>query len=92
MTPLLTVADLVVKWSVDRDCISRLIASGELPAIDISRSKDSKRPSWRFRLDDVESFEQARRSGPKPVNTKTRSAKRPLTRDWVNLPTRSKAK
>lgn len=77
---ILTIGDLEARWHVDRGAVTAFIASGELPAFDIARHKDAKRPSWRFKLSDVEAFESSRSSvqskqpEKKPAKRKTGEA------------------
>lgn len=77
---ILTVGDLEARWHVDRDAVTTLIGTGELPAFNIARHRDAKRPSWRIKLSDVEALEAARSSVPskqpegKPAIRKTGDA------------------
>jgi len=59
---LLTRNDLRQRWSVGLRMVDRLRKSGKLPWIDVSGGRGS-RPTVRFRLHDIETFEAAMRSG-----------------------------
>jgi excisionase family DNA binding protein len=64
-------ADLV---GLSEDGVLALIHNGELPASNVARSKDSKRPSWRISEGDLGRLLLARRH---PANTKTKVVRRP---------------
>lgn len=64
-----TVRQVAERLAVNSNKVLRWIGSGELPAVDVSQSKND-RPRWRLHLDDIERFELGRRSiappPPKP--------------------------
>lgn len=75
--PLLTLKKTAEWLGVDRDAITAFIKSGELPAVNVARSSSAKRPSWRIRFEDLETFELSRRTGSKPSKTESTAVKRP---------------
>ena len=68
LTVMLTIEQVATHLVTDRDGVSRLIASGELLAVNVARSRAAKRPTWRIRPEDLETFELSRRS-VKPSST-----------------------
>ena len=60
--PMLTISQVAVRLGTDRDGVSRLIASRDLLAINVARSSSAKRPTWRIRPEDLDTFEMSRRS------------------------------
>ena len=74
-TPAFTVAGLCRRYATDKRTILTLIKSGELQAIDISRTRGG-RPRWRVTSESVERFELARssRPAPKPVRRRRQTS------------------
>jgi predicted site-specific integrase-resolvase len=67
---------------VDVEQVLRWIHSGELPAFNVAKSLDAKRPTWRIAEADLAKFLMARRSptAPQPV---VKQAKRPAPKRYV---------
>jgi predicted site-specific integrase-resolvase len=67
---------------VDVEQVLRWIHSGELPAFNVAKSVDAKRPTWRIAEADLAKFLMARRSQPaaQPV---AKQAKRPTPKRYV---------
>ena len=79
--PMFDIDQVAARFAVDRDAVSRWIAQGELLAVNVARSRNAKRPSWRIRPEDLETFELSRLTS-KPI-TPTRRAKKPAPcRKW----------
>lgn len=57
---MLRTGDLMERWSVNRDTVLHFIHTGQLRAINVSRS--TGRASWRISVEAVEIFEQANES------------------------------
>ena len=83
---LLTIDKVAQRLGVDRDGVSRLINSGELPAVNVARDRNAKRPSWRIRPEDLAAFELSRLSIQSPrVGVTARKTRKKLTasrRQW----------
>jgi hypothetical protein len=77
--PLLTRKQIATRWRVDVDAVSALIASKQLPAVNVARDPKSKRPTWRIRPEDLEAFELRRMTGTNSPATR-RKTKRPTAR------------
>ena len=75
-TPMFDIEQVALRLGIDRDGVSRFIASGELPAVNVSRDRDAKRPSWRVRPEDLDAFELSRLS----VKTPKSDASKPRVR------------
>lgn len=83
LTPLYTIEDIAARLGVDRDAVSRWIASGELAAINVNRARNAKRPTWRIRPEDLEVFEVSRRSPSRPPKANiTRRCKPRAASHW----------
>ena len=81
--PMLTIEQVATRLVTDRDGVSRLIASGELLAVNVARSRTAKRPTWRIRPEDLETFELSRRSVKPSSAARPRRTKRAATgRKW----------
>lgn len=80
--PMLTIDQVAIRQNVNRDAVSHWINTGELPAVNVARSRTAKRPSWRIRLEDLQAFEFAR-STTQPAATRSKGKKpksQPVTR------------
>jgi hypothetical protein len=55
---------------IDGDLALKLIANGELAAVNISSKKDAKRPTYRISAEAVEAFLASRAVGPAPAKPK----------------------
>ena len=74
---MLTIDQVALHLVVDRDGVSRLIASGELKAVNVARDRKAKRKSWRIRPEDLTAFELSRLSVQSPnVGTTQRKPKK----------------
>jgi hypothetical protein len=80
MDPLLTIHEVATRYGVDRDAVSRWIASRELEAINVNRSRTAKRPTWRISQEALIAFDQARSS---KACEKTPARPRPVHRPTV---------
>ncbi|WP_397570397.1 helix-turn-helix domain-containing protein [Schlesneria sp. T3-172] len=79
LTPVLTIDEVAARLGVDRDAVSRFIANKELKAINVTRDRNARRPSWRIRPEDLEAFELSRLSiqSPNAGSTKRKLLKKP---------------
>jgi hypothetical protein len=69
---LLTVAEVAAELRFKKvDSVLALIACGTLRAIDVSRPR-SKKPRWRIRRDDLETFLWSRTKSPTPAGRRPR--------------------
>lgn len=76
LTPaMLTRKQAAKRLAVDPDAVSVLIASKQLPAVNVARDPKAKRPTWRIRPEDLADFELRRMTGKAPATT--RRIKRP---------------
>jgi transposase len=70
---MLTVRDLMNRFGVGERTVLLWVASGQIKAVNVARNPAARRPSWRFREEDVLAWENGRRTGPAPA---------PPTRRW----------
>lgn len=77
--PMLTREQAATRLAVDPDAVSALIATGQLPAVNVARSRTAKRPTWRIRPEDLAEFE-LRRMTSKPHTPTRRQTRRPTTK------------
>lgn len=75
LAPMLTREQVATRLGIDPDAVSALIASKQLPAVNVARSRTAKRPTWRIRPEDLADFELRRLTGK--AHTPTRRVKRP---------------
>jgi excisionase family DNA binding protein len=59
-----SVQDICKRYSVGEHTVLNWVASGELRALNIARSRRARRPRWRIREEDLAAFEAARTSAP----------------------------
>ena len=76
LAPMLTRELVATRLGVDPDAVSALIASKQLPAVNVARSRTAKRPTWRIRPEDLAEFELQRLTG-KAHTPARRRVKRP---------------
>ncbi len=77
--PMLTREQVANRLGVDPDAVSGLIASKQLAAVNVARSRTAKRPTWRIRPEDLEAFELRRMTGTNSPATR-RAPKRPTAK------------
>ncbi len=84
LTILFTFEQIAERHGVTRDAVAQWRANGELIAINVNRFKNSKRPTWRVRPEDLEAFELSRRSvKPQPESRPRKAiAKTTSTKNW----------
>lgn len=73
----LSPADIAARYCVKADAVLAWIRSGELRAVDVSRSRTRKLPRWRISPADLESFEESRAAKPHvhpPPKTRRKNA------------------
>lgn len=80
---LLLIDDVATRLGVDRDAVSQFIKTRELLAVNVARSRNAKRPSWRIRPEDLETFERSRRTSSPATAQKKRTAKPAIVRTWI---------
>ncbi len=82
---LLTIEQVAKREGVDRDAVSWWIKTKQLLAVDVSRDRNSKRPNWRIRFEDLETFELSRRTtnSSAPQARKRRTKRPPTAKQWV---------
>jgi len=56
---MLTISELAKRWNVSANHVRRMIKSGAINAVQISLP-GARRKTWRFRMADVEAWEQGR--------------------------------
>ncbi len=78
LAPMLTRENVATRLGVDPDAVSALIASQQLAAVNVARSRTAKRPTWRIRPEDLAEFELRRLTGKS--HTTTRRIKRPAAK------------
>ena len=78
LAPMLTRKRIATRLGVDPDAVSALIASGQLAAVNVARSRTAKRPTWRIRPEDLADFELRRLT--RKSHTATRRIKRPAAK------------
>lgn len=85
VSPMLTIEQVAERHGVDRDAVSGWIKSKELLAVNVARDKRSKRPTWRIRPEDLETFELSRRTtnSSAPQARKRRVKRPPTAKQWV---------
>ena len=69
--PMLTREQVANRLGTDVDAVSALIASKQLAAVNVARSRTAKRPTWRIRPEDLQSFEMRRMTGTAPATRRT---------------------
>lgn len=74
--PLLTREQASIRLAIDPDSVSLLISSGQLKAVNVAKSRNAKRPTWRIRPEDLAEFELIRSTIKPPSNAKPRTPKR----------------
>jgi hypothetical protein len=83
---MLTVDQVALRLGIDRDGVSKLIATKQLLGINVNRVRGAKRPTWRIRPEDLAAFELSRLSVQSPnVGTTIRTPKKKLSatkRQW----------
>ena len=79
LAPMLTRELVATRLGVDPDAVSALIASRQLPAVNVARSRTAKRPTWRIRPEDLAEFELRRLTGKSHTPTR-RTPKRPTAK------------
>lgn len=70
--PYLTPAEAAAEIDIRVQSVLAWIASGELPATNLSLSRDAKRPTWRIRRVDLDLFMASRRAVQTTPVTKSR--------------------
>ena len=78
MNQPITREQVAKRLGTDVDAVSALIASEQLAAVNVARSRTAKRPTWRIRPEDLEAFELRRMTGTAP--TTRRAPKRPTAK------------
>jgi transposase len=73
---MLTVGDLMTRFGVGERTVLTWLSTRQLKGIDVSRNARARRPSWRFREEDVLAFERERMSAP-PAPAPTRRKTQP---------------
>jgi len=71
-----SVADIAHRWGCQDKHVLRLIASGELHAVNVALRPDGKRPRWRIGSAALDDFEQRRANGPQEKQPKMPRRKR----------------
>ena len=76
MLKTLSPGDIAERWGCKVDKPLSLIASGELPAINIATNRNGGKPRWRITPEALSDFERSRTTQPKPapVTRKKRTA------------------
>lgn len=69
--PMLTREQVATRLGIDPDAVSSLIASKQLPAVNVAQKRNAKRPTWRVRPEDLEAFEAARSTAKPPATHRT---------------------
>ena len=77
--PMLTREHVANRLGIDPDAVSALIASKQLAAVNVARSRTAKRPTWRIRPEDLAEFELRRLTGTAHATTR-RTPKRPTAK------------
>lgn len=77
--PMLTRSQVGIRLGVDADAVSALIASQQLAAVNVARSRTAMRPTWRIRPEDLAEFELRRLTGKAHPPTR-RTPKRPTAK------------
>jgi excisionase family DNA binding protein len=68
---VLTVRDVAEEYRVSGHTVLRWITSGDLRAVDVSRTR-GKRPTWRITRAAIAAWEQSRTTTPPPVRAHRR--------------------
>jgi excisionase family DNA binding protein len=68
---------------VDTEQVLRWIHSGELPAFNVAKTLDAKRPRWRIAEADLAKFLMGRRSPVSQVQPVAKVQKRPQPKQFV---------
>ena len=63
----LTVAEVATRYGTTPHTVGAWIRSGELRAVNVSRSRTAKRPTWRIPPTAIEAFEAARAPQQQPA-------------------------
>ena len=71
----LPVAEVAERFGVSAETVTGWIRAGELRAVNVSRSRTSKKPRWRVSALAIEAFEASRTATPEPTAPKTRRKK-----------------
>jgi excisionase family DNA binding protein len=71
--PHLTVAEVAELLGVGEATVLGWVRSGELVAVNVSRSARSKKPRWRITRAALDAFTQARTAAPVPVKAPRRT-------------------
>lgn len=58
--PTLTVSEVAARYSVGPATVASWVRSGELKAVDVSRSPGGRKPRWRIMREALAAFEVAR--------------------------------
>lgn len=72
-----TVRDVCDCYSVGEHTVLGWIRSGELRAVNVARSPDSKKPRWRITTESLAAFELRRTTNPPPPPTRRRRQQHP---------------
>jgi len=75
MVPVLKIPDVAARLAMSEDAVLNLITTKQLIAMNVAVKKNSMRPSWRIRPDDLEAFELSRRTIKPLPTSSTRPAK-----------------
>lgn len=79
LSPMLTIEQAAERLSINRDGVSALIKSKQLPGVNVNRDPNAKRPTWRIREEDLTAFELARLSIRTATPQRPRKAAKPLS-------------
>jgi hypothetical protein len=71
---MFNVKDLTKRYSVNEDTVRGWINSGQLKAINVGRTPNSKRPRWRITQAALDAFEAARAAIPPQPSARPRRA------------------
>ncbi len=71
-----TVAEIAERFGVSPETVAGWIRAGELKAVNVSRSRTSKKPRWRITAEGLAAFETSRSATPEPPAPK-RARKKP---------------
>ena len=72
----LTVAEVAERYSVSCETVSGWIRAGELRAVNVSRSRTSRKPRWRVSPAAIEAFEASRSAAPEQPAPKSRARRK----------------
>lgn len=72
----LTAGEVATRLGVSRETVCGWIAAGELRALNVSRSKAAKRPTWRITQAALDAFEASRTAAPPAPAPRHRRTKR----------------